>query len=145
MGNRTFDEPYSNLEDSLRVERKREAVRELCYGLKGIRNIKEYFGGLGYMAETLLKVFPKSHILCQEISDKCLLALRHRLPISRVKVKHQDFFNDCETLKYDLITLDWNTFTLLQYRKNKPLQQAIKRVLSCQPRCIILNDSAINK
>lgn len=142
---RKFDSPYTNHPNSLRVKRKVQAYCSLCGNLENVVSVKDYFGGLGYGAATLCGLFPNASILVQEISTDCLNKLRASLirKGTMVTLKKQDFFEDVEDKVYDLAVLDWNTFTILQYHKNKNLRGALHRLP--KHKFILFSESAVAK
>lgn len=137
--------PYSKDPNGLSATRKRSAYEELCNRLANVTSYKDYFAGVGIGASVVADQLSPNIIRLQEIDPSCLETLRSKFP--KADTVSADFFSDDDSNRYDLIALDFNVFTLLQFGRITKLRDATEKAtrLLTAGGHVILTDSARNK
>jgi hypothetical protein len=135
--------PYTHFRDTRpgELERERECFRLILEGIEP-RSVLDVFCGLGVFAGALRRR-PDSYVAWDRDLE-CVERFASEFPGALV-VRRDSFNAEGWPAAVDLVSLDFNTFTLLRYRTVLHYRGLVDRSFATAERWVQFTDSAVSK
>lgn len=106
-------------------------------------NVWELFGGIGLFASLVQPLWRNENYTSWDNDSACVKMIHAKYP--HINARQCDSFNSTPPDKCDIITADFNSFTLLKFVRQPQYYHLVTRIFSLKAQWIQITDSAINK
>ena len=147
----TFNRPYKRDPEGKSALRKIAAMNQLLTDVQEEElktGVLDCFGGKGVMMRPFLEKFPNLRYEIRELDPSLTEDLRRKVfskKYQNVTVRQKDFFLDDYLEPFSAVCLDWNSFTVLHWERNRKLRETIEKVAECARNFLFINDTSVNK